>query len=453
MCNALRIRGGVGNDLDFPSSSKNQYDIEILTQSRFMLPGHPVIDFRIDFQIPLDAGLASISINGIPVLIIAQGNDSAGRGPLANPTRALATPQQVADCDARGVRLFGILLNYLIRGSPQYRYLSTFFRGDGYFAYQFIITNSNLPRTEEQARALRKEWDDVTIEKAIPRPKLESYYAQFHWAEFLRYKGAQLQFNGTQIVNKFMKSNVRSFYEQHLTLYENNRALIPLYPANYPAATHPPYMTAAPWVNPNANQEDVAAFARLINNVWVGYFIFVGVKGDPFGMRAVECEPEDDADHVNILVSNLTEKHECRYCKQKGHWEQQIDADGRTIYCTKFLIDKGFPTTKDGRWSSLKKPMRSFAKSSKRFTTSMNKGAKALLLTAAHMSKSSTSGSTSVPPEITRSLEELSVDNDDSDSDDSGSANEEVAEKVSDQQQRRNFRRSKSPHPVRSKRS
>ena len=209
----LRIRGGVGNDLDFPSSSKNQYEIEILTQSRFMLPGHPVIDFRTDYQVPLDAGLASISINGIPVLIIAQGNDPGGRGPLANPTRALATPQQVADCDARGVRLFGIILNYLLRNSAHFRYLATFFRGDGYFAYQYIITNSNLPRTEEQARALRKEWDDVTIEKAISRAMLESYYAQYHWAEFLRNKGAQLPFNGTQIVNKFMKSNVRSFYE------------------------------------------------------------------------------------------------------------------------------------------------------------------------------------------------------------------------------------------------
>ena len=34
---ALRIRGGVGNDLDFPASSKNQYEIEMLSSIRFKL--------------------------------------------------------------------------------------------------------------------------------------------------------------------------------------------------------------------------------------------------------------------------------------------------------------------------------------------------------------------------------------------------------------------------------
>ena len=166
---ALRIRGGAGNDLDFPVSSKNQYDIEMLTNMKFKLPGHPVLDFNENYRRALDAGLASISINGITVLEVAKGDDPAGLGPNANPARGAATPQQISDNKSRSVRLFGIMLNYLEPHSSQYRFIALYFRGDGYAAYCFVIHNSVLARTEQQRDRLKADWDNMTIEKVLTR--------------------------------------------------------------------------------------------------------------------------------------------------------------------------------------------------------------------------------------------------------------------------------------------
>ena len=53
----LRISGGVGNDLDFPASNKNQYEVEMLTSMRFKLPVYPVLDFNQNYRRALDAGI------------------------------------------------------------------------------------------------------------------------------------------------------------------------------------------------------------------------------------------------------------------------------------------------------------------------------------------------------------------------------------------------------------
>ena len=222
-----------------------------------------------------------------------------------------------------------------------------------------------------------------------------------------------------------MKSNVRTFYEQHLTHYENNRAAIPHIPANFAGLQYPPHMRAGGYAHPNAGDEDVTQFGAAVYTVWAGYLIKYGVRGSPI---ALECDEEAYGDQqANILVSKLTEKTQCNYCFQFGHYRRNVcDKTGDVIYCAKWLIDNGFP--KDDGYSSFNKPIRTFARSTKRFTTTMQKGAKALLLTAAHMVPDK-----ALPPEITAAIEEVDKVSD-GDSDDSNSGMEEVAEKISDQQ-------------------
>ena len=445
---ALRIRGGVGNDLDFPASSKNQYDIEILTSMRFKIPGHPVLDFNQTYRRQLDAGLASVSINGITVLEVAQGNDPAGLGPNANPARGAATPQQLRDQNSRAVRLFGILLNYMETYSPFYRFMAQFFRGDGYAAYQYVVRFSVLNRTEEQINQLKAEWNDLAIEKVLSGKQVSSYYAQYLWAEYLRFKGEQLNLNGTTICNKFMKDNVKAFYQNHLTYYENNRGNIPTIPVTFAGAGYPPHLTAGGYAHPRNGEEDVNGLAKSVNDVWAGHLIRFGVKGDP--LRAYECDDVDEQETANILVSKLTKESRCRHCNQLGHYIKNIDdKTGKVIWCAQFLIDKGFPPEDGGPF---KKPMASFARSTKRFATSMKHGAKAMLLTASKISPDK-----SLPAEFAAAIDDLDEhSSEDSDDDANMSGMEEVAEKVSDQQQRRGRAapsarpyRGKSPHPRR----
>ena len=127
VCYALHIRGGVGNGLNLPSSAHNQ--IQMLSQTRFMLPGHPVIDFRLGSQIPLDAGLASVSTNLFPIFDVA---------------------------------------------------------GDSYAAYQFATPVSVLARTE-QIIDLKTDCNEVSIEQSLTRPQFGSYYFQYFWADYLRF--------------------------------------------------------------------------------------------------------------------------------------------------------------------------------------------------------------------------------------------------------------------------
>ena len=127
MCYTLHIRGGVGNDLNVPSSAHNQ--IQMLSQTRFMLPGHPVPDFRLGYQIPLDASLASVSTNLFPIFDVA---------------------------------------------------------GDSYAAYQFATPVSVLAHTE-QIMDLKTDCNEVSIEQSLTRPQFGSYYFQYFWADYLRF--------------------------------------------------------------------------------------------------------------------------------------------------------------------------------------------------------------------------------------------------------------------------
>ena len=136
------------------------------------------------------------------------------------------------------------------------------------------------------------------------------------------------------------------------------------------------------------------------------------------------------------LVLCRTPQHECNHCRQKGHYIVNIDdKTGKKIYCAKFLIDNGFPTTTE---DSMKKPMRSFARPSKRFSSSMKQGAKALLLSASHMM------SRDIPNEVTATLNELEHSSESS-SDGDTSGVEDTAERIEHVQRPARTYRGKSP--------
>jgi len=443
---AMRCRGGGKLD-DSSGNKKNEHSIDLFENTKFILPGVAVAHFNEIVKPALDAGLASVSFSGTTMLSRAEGNCPGGLGPRANPPRAFATPDQLQEELEGRNRLFGMMVQYLPKGSPHKLHIFRYHAGDGYTTYQFIIRYGRRLRTEREKAALRSDWEYLSFENALSKSQQEDQSAQITWASIVMEKGIQL---GQPIVagptsadflfQKYITKNHVGYKDIYLSPLTNQtaRPTLPSYPT---AAAIAAGNAFPPFFMPNLNIAgstfmfaggiDIITLASNQTSTWIDYLMDHGVKADPF-VQAVQLDGEDTPiGSAYILTSQLTDSHECNYCKKmgydpRGHYVVNIDDNTKKkIYCTHYLIDNGFEKVSEIK--DYAKPFKQMASSAKRISNTFRKGAKALLVAM--------SGNSTMTDEVRQVIDDLDDVSDDSDSSHASEADsftDAMANKISD---------------------
>ena len=445
---ALRCRGGMPKSLDDSSGNKkNEHNIELFDSTKFMLPGVPVPHFNEVVKPAFDAGLASVSFSGTTMLSRAEGNCPGGLGPRANPPRAFATPDQLQEELEGRNRLFGMIMQYLPMRSPQKVHIFRHHAGNGYTAYQYIIRFGRRLRTQREKDTLLSDWTYLSFENALSKSQQEDPSAQIIWASIIMEKALQLAQpviagpnSADSLFDKYINCNHSGYKSEYLSNLSNqsNRANLPFYPTAAAIAAGGAF---PPFFMPNLNVAgstftyasgiDITTLASNQTKSWVEYLAFHGVKADPF-MRAVQLDDNNTPiDSAYILTSQLTDSHECNYCKKmgydpRGHYVVNIDDNTKKkIYCTHYLIDNGFEKVSEIK--DYAKPFKQMASSAKRISKTFRKGAKALLVAM--------SGGSTMSEEVRQvidDLDDVSDDSDASDASETDSFTDAMANKISD---------------------
>ena len=97
----LRLRG---SGLQNPNTDDKSAEIPYLTREKFQWNGLPRTEFREHIILPIQNGLATMTVNGYSLLDTCNQTDAGGV--FGNPPRATASAQIIAESDHRNQKAF-----------------------------------------------------------------------------------------------------------------------------------------------------------------------------------------------------------------------------------------------------------------------------------------------------------------------------------------------------------
>ena len=315
---------------------QNEHEVKYLTNKNFMYHGYPMIDFREKIMIPLNIGLASVSVNGWTLLSKAEDRDAGGN--LGVPPRAAAPANIIIESDQRNERLFGVLLNYIKEGYL-YRHLVRHFAGDGLSVYNFLPQYGNLAIPQFISTAREAHWNDMTMEKLrLPFSGL----GYWQWLDAVLIQGDRLTKTGHQIRQKFVDGLPNFFTAIGSTINKDNSFMI--------AAT---FGAHAVWTYPaniagnairNAGDPDTE---RLARKYYEDFIKACATHSRQVPSGSTYLIEEDFAgsilheshDTANLLSTNITAATRCDCCGGDSHGTSQILPNGDKLYCAKFVLN------------------------------------------------------------------------------------------------------------------
>ena len=334
---ALRIRGA-GDD---PNNDKNHHDIPYLTNMRFRWDGLPCIDFRERVLNTLENGLGSMLTNGGTLLQTVRRQDPGGV--LGNPPRAAAPQDVVNGSDARNVKAFSCILNYMHTNSNMYKYFMREQNGDGIAIYTIICAYGPIPLPPRMRTAREDAWTRMSME-ALRLPL--SVKGFLTWVEIVLDQGRQLNKGGVDQKDKFIAGLPKRFDHIRTAMRGDIRFV---YPALYNGLAGHLLARNAANPHPLAGQTNIMALARAYIPHWVEKTAEEGLTPKGYNARAVEeinvlvgCTAEE---FIHLLTTDVTKSTKCYVCGGEGHAATQETPDGEKIICPTKLLQTGSNTT------------------------------------------------------------------------------------------------------------
>jgi len=326
---SVRIRGGA-------PMIQNEHDIKYLTNRNFQYHGFPMIDFREKIMIPLNIGLASVSVSGWTLLSKAEDRDAAGN--LGTPPRAGASAQQIVESDQRNERLFGVILNYIAEGWL-YRHLVRYFAGDGLSVYIFLPQYGNLALPQYIITAREAHWNDMTMEK-LRFPF--SGIGYWKWLDAVLIQGERLNKSAMQIRQKFVDGLPSFFTSIGSSITKDNTLVIAATFGAHPVFTYPAAIRTTATLHPGGPDT-----ARLAHKYFEDFLKACATHSREVPSGAVYVIEEDFAgsicheseDQVNLLASDVTPATRCNLCGGDSHGTSQFLPNGEKLYCAKFTLN------------------------------------------------------------------------------------------------------------------
>ena len=315
---SMRLRGGADEQ------DKNYNDIPYLTKRNFIWDGIPCLDFREKIMYPLDNGLGSIWQKGGTLLQTVKYVDPGGvRG---NPPRAAATPQQVEDSDARNVKAFHCLLNYIAETSEFFKMIMREYsvNSSGIAIYALIPVYGTLQTPPKVVEQRESSWQHMTMD-ALRLPYSDKGY--YRWIAAVEFAGRMLNKSADQMKEKFI-SGLPQFFQSEKAQMRHDGTHV--YPATYGAvpghALHPLSATA----HPKRGQPYIMRLGNAYFPDWMAKSHGVASRAPPGLVRSIT----DFDDIVELLsAKDITDQTQCYLCGGFGHPARCEHSDGSVIEC------------------------------------------------------------------------------------------------------------------------
>ena len=239
----LRIRGGGDTD--------DKYNVvPSLTDMRFMWDGLPCIDFRERIMYPLENGLGAVYVKGSNqtggTLLQTVRRIDAG-GVLGNPARLVAPQAVIDDSNARNVKAFHTILNYISRSSETYMMLVREYaiESSGIAVYELLPAIGTITTPPKVVKMRSDAWSRMSMD-ILRIPYNEKGY--FRWVDAVELAGRKLNKTPTDIKEKFIDGLPSFFDSVKVQMRHDNSHLYPNTYGNLPgSANHPQAANAHPF--------------------------------------------------------------------------------------------------------------------------------------------------------------------------------------------------------------
>jgi hypothetical protein len=330
ICIALVLRGGMDN----PSGNFKDINIPYLSNIRFMWKGIPCVDFHEKVMMPLENGLASVSIQGYTLLETCNQTDAGGV--FGNPPRAAAPQDAIEKSMNRNKVAFASLMNYTSRSCWFYKFAMREMNQSGIHVLR-AIRNYGTIATPPRIKKMREDaWNNMTMEALRIPYDQDGWYL---WADTVKEVGRKQQKTGQQMLDKWI-DGLPSFVRELKSTLRHDQSPALLFPATW-GGMFPGCPNAAN-AHPNAGQPSAVLFAKKYFPDWCHHSNTAN-KEKPFGfLSTFSLHPLEQVDIDNIVqlieYSKITPKTVCFGCGGEGHGLSTKMPDGSIVPCPTTLI-------------------------------------------------------------------------------------------------------------------
>lgn len=331
-CSALRIRGGMDN----PSADEKSSEIPYLTNQKFSWDGLPCIDFIEKIMLPLENGLATMTVKGYSLLDACNQTDAGGV--LGVPPRAAAPPDVIAESIHRNKKAFACIMNYISRNSWFYKnaHRLTQLQQNGIHTLQAIRNHGIVILPPRLLKAREDAWARMTMESLRIPNDIRGY---FKWMDIVMEAGRKQGKDGEAQLNKWIEG-LPSWFGAEKAQIRHDRAAALMFPATY-AGIYPGSPGAAT-AHPMVGQPNVMAYAKKYLPDWCQRSMAVSKEDMKVYQISMEIYAVDDIDGVvNLLKSfDIRPDTDCYLCGGKGHAASQVMPDGTTLVCPTRILNE-----------------------------------------------------------------------------------------------------------------
>ena len=334
LASSLRLRGGMDN----PSGNQKDARVPYFDNIRFMFKGIPCVDFNEKVMMPLQNGLATVSVRGYSLLDTCRRIDAGGI--LGNPARAVAPNDIIEASLNRNKMAFAVIMNYTLRTCSFYKMAMREMNQSGIHVLQAIRTMGVIQTPPRIIKSRDNGWDRMNMAALFIPYDSDGW---FTWGDIVYEVGRKLSRDGQKQKDKFLEG-LPDFMKETKELMRQDTAPDTMHPATWggifpgcPNAANP---------HPLARQPSVPKLAVKYFESWVIHSNLAN-KERPFGIgRALQvdvnmCHEIDDV--IALLDSSKIDSNTvCFYCGGKYHGVVNKLSDGTIIPCAaKAIRDSG----------------------------------------------------------------------------------------------------------------
>ena len=324
----IRLRGGMDN----PNIDEKTSEIPYLKDQRFYWNGFPCIDFIEKIVMPLENGLATITVKGYSLLDTCKQTDAGGV--LGNPARAVAPADVVDESIARNKKAFACMMNYIRRSSYFYKMAYRQFDMNGVHLLRAIRNFGTITLPPRIAKSREDTWQRMSME-ALRIPMSQDGF--FQWTDLVYEAGRKMNKTGQQQLDKWI-DGLPSWFNTEKTAIRHDSSANLMHPATW-GGMYPGIATAAV-AHPYANTPSVLLFSKKYFPDWCVKSMAAGKEqGVIHSIHAVDLATYDIDDVVFLLhSSDIKEDMPCYTCGGKGHASKQLLPDGTILECPNKIL-------------------------------------------------------------------------------------------------------------------